>query len=268
MVKKFVIQNFSWLAVIILVLSMSSSKAATATPVKLGWNAANDVNVRGYALYYGITNQTTRTRRDVGLNLTSTVSNLIAGATYRIYAVSYNANGVESIPSNELAYFATTVTAPSTPAPPPPRVQIARQNNGSMLISYRATPGQVCGVQFAATPNPVAWQTLTNVTANSLSNIIALDTSASQVAKRFYRVAHTAQPLVSAITITRLANGAMRLSWTAPPFSVCRVTYAPYSSSTLWPTLANVVADAEGRASCVDPAAAVVSSRFYRVVMP
>jgi hypothetical protein len=58
------------------------------------------------------------------------------------------------------------------------------------------------------------------------------------------------------------------LDWTAPPFSTCRVIFAPNTNSTIWPTLTTVVTDAEGRASAIDPAAAVVSTRFYRIVMP
>lgn len=239
-----------------------------AAPIKLSWNAANDTAVKGYALYCGAVNQTSQSRMDVGTNLTGTVSNLIVGVNYRIYAVAYNATGMESVPSNELLFAPSVPLLPPTPTPSGPKLEIAKQANGSMRLSYKATPGLVCGIQFAATPNPTAWQTLTNVTATSVSNVIALDNSASLVSKRFYRVALSAQPLVSAIKLTRLSNGHMRLEWTAPPFSTCRVTYAPSTNSTIWPTLITVTTDAEGRASAIDPAAAVVSTRFYRVVMP
>lgn len=252
---------------LVLFLSSNLAQAVVATPIKLSWSAANDTSVKGYALYYGTLGQSTPSRADVGTNLNFTISNLVVGVTYRIYAVSYNVLGAESIPSNELLYTPTTpVTVPTQPAGP--RLQITQQANGSMKLSYLATPGQICGIQFAASPNPTAWQTLTNVTADSISNIVALDFSANKVAQRFYRVALSAQPLVSAITATRLANGYMRLDWTAPPLSTNRIVYAPFTNSTIWPTLATVVADAEGRAFVIDPAAATVSQRFYRVVLP
>ncbi len=269
MLKNFITQKCGWLIAIITIFTLSQNlaQAIVATPIKLSWHAANDPSVKGYALYYGLLNQATLQRADVGTNLNCTISNLVVGTTYRIYAVSYNVLGAESIPSNELFYTPPTpVTVPNPPTGP--RLQISRLSNGNMQLSYKATPGLVCGIQFAATPNPAAWQTLTNVTANSLSNVIAIDKSASKVAKRFYRVALSAQPLVSAITATRLANGYMRLDWTAPPFSTNRVIYAPFTTSTIWPTLTTVVADAEGRASAIDPAAAVVSQRFYRVFLP
>jgi len=263
MLKNCITRNNGWFIAIILVLALSQSlaQAVVATPIKLSWNAANDTTVKGYALYYGTLGQSIPSRADVGTNLNFTVSNLVVGVTYRIYAVSYNVFGAESIPSNELIY------TPPAPAPAP-RLQITKQANGSMKLSYKATPGLVCGIQFAATPTPSAWQTLTNVTADSISNIIALDISANKVAQRFYRVALSAQPLVSAITATRLANGYMRLEWTAPPLSTNRIVYAPFTNSTIWPTLTTVVADAEGRASVIDPVAANVGQRFYRVVLP
>lgn len=262
------IRSLIWCSALVLITAWGqhSASALVASPIKLSWNAANDPTVKGYALYYGLLTQSTPNRADVGTNLNCTISNLVVGTTYRIYAVSYNIFGAESVPSNELLY--TPPTPVTVPNPTGPRLQITRQANGTMLLSYKATPGLVCGIQFAATPNPPAWQTLANVTSDSLSNIIALDIAANKVAQRFYRVALSAQPLISAITATRLANGYMRLDWTAPPLSTNRVVYAPFTNSTIWPTLTTVVADAEGRASAVDPAAAIVNQRFYRVVMP
>lgn len=266
--KRCLARTGGWLAVLVLFLGSSHCPAAVtnAAPIKLSWNAANDTAVKGYALYYGAVNQISQNRVDVGTNLTCTISNLIVGVNYLIYAVAYSATGMESVPSNELLFAPSVPLLP--PAPSGPKLEITKQSNGSMKLSYKATPGLVCGIQFAATPNPAAWQTLTNVTASSISNVIALDSSANLVPKRFYRVALSAQPLVSAIKLTRLSNGYMRLDWTAPPLSSCRVTYAPNTNSTIWPTLTTVTADAEGRASAIDPAAAVVSTRFYRVVMP
>lgn len=264
--KNYFTRAIGWLpaCLLILVLGQPLGHALVATPIKLTWNPANDPTVKGYALYYGLLTQSTPNRADVGTNLNCTISNLVVGTTYRIYAVSYNIYGAESIPSNELLYTPPTPVA----APSGPRLEIARQANGSMQLSCKATPGLVCGIQFAATPNPAAWQTLANVTADSISNIIATDISAKLVPQRFYRVALAAQPLISAITPTRLPNGQMRLDWTAPPLSTNRVLYAPYTTSTIWPTLATVVADAEGRASVIDAAAAGISQRFYRVIMP
>ncbi len=235
-----------------------------AAPIQLSWDPAGDPSVRGYALYYGAVGQSPGTRLDVGTSLSGTISGLTVGATYWIYAVSYDTGGIESPPSNQLLF-----TAPAAPTGPKEReLELVRQTDGSMSLNYQGQPGQVYGIQFTSQLNPPVWQTLTNVTANSLSNVIALDISARAVPQRFYRVAHAAQPLLSAITPKKLANGYLQLSWTAPPYSTNRVQFAASPNATFWPTFAIVVADAEGRAVATDPAAAIISQRFYRVMMP
>lgn len=65
-----------------------------AKPITLGWNAASDVTVRGYAIYYGRTDLAANTRINAGTNLNCTISDLLVGVTYRIYAVSYDAAGI------------------------------------------------------------------------------------------------------------------------------------------------------------------------------
>lgn len=248
------------LGLVVLGFLPGPANAEIARPVRLGWDASTDPKVRGYALYYGAVGQTPGTRLDAGTNLFGTISNLTAGADYWIYAVSYDAANIESVPSNQLVFTA--------PAPPPPKLEIARQADGSMKLSYKAAPAQVCGFQFTSKLNPPVWQTLTNVTADSLGNVVALDLAAKAVPQRFYRVALAPQPLVSALTATRLSNGHLRLNWTAPPYSTNRVIFAAHPQATLWPTFTNVVADAEGRAAVTDAAPTSVSQRFYRVMLP
>lgn len=231
-----------------------------AKPITLGWNAATDVAVRGYAIYYGRANLTATTRINAGTNLSCTISGLLVGVTYRIYAVSYDTQGIESLPSNQLTF------TPITPAPP--RLQIARQANGSMTLSYAAGTNTTCAIQFAATPTAKYWQTLTNVAANQAGNIIVTDTTASRVPQRFYRVALKPQPLVSSIGIGRQSNGSMKLNWQTPPGAVCRVQSASSPTATTWTTRATITSNDEGQALYVDSTAAQASLRFYRVAMP
>jgi hypothetical protein len=262
---KFVSRGTVVLAVSLCLGQFASGRArgatVTAAPLTLGWSAASDATVRGYAIYYGRTNQTTTTRVDAGANLSCTVSGLIIGVTYRIYAVSYNAQGVESTASNQLLF--TPQTAPSAP-----RLQIARQSDGSMRLSYQVASNAVCAIQFAAKPNATYWQTLTNVTASQLGDVIATDFSASQVSQRFYRAALSSQPLISGITISRQPNGSMRLDWMTPPGATCQIQSAASPNAPTWTTRATVTANAEGQAAYVDATAASVSTRFYRVAMP
>jgi hypothetical protein len=234
-----------------------------ARPVTLGWYASLDTTVRGYAIYFGATNQTAPARIDTGTNLSCTISNLVVGTTYRLYAVSYNAQGVESLPSNQVQFTPTQAAVPGGP-----RLQITRQSDGSMKLDCLVGVNKTCAIQFAATPTAKYWQTLTNVAANQAGNVIATDFSASRVPQRFYRVSLTPQPLLSAITIARQSNGAMRLSWLTPPKAVCRVQSASSPAATTWATLTTVTANDEGQAVWVDQSATSATSRFYRVAMP
>ena len=120
-------------------------------PVTLGWNPPNDPNVKGYVLYYGLTNQSATNRVVVGTNLTVTVTNMLANATYRLYAVSYNTVNVESQPSNQLL-----VTLPAISS-----VKIACHTNRTMKLDCRAAAGTVCGIQFSPTMLPGSWRTTT-----------------------------------------------------------------------------------------------------------
>ncbi len=79
---------------------------ATAQPsVSLIWDPSPDTNVVGYALYYGNASGSYNSRLDVGTNLTGTVTGLTEGRTYYFVAVAYNAQGVESPPSNEVNFL-------------------------------------------------------------------------------------------------------------------------------------------------------------------
>jgi hypothetical protein len=258
-----------WLVVaglLMISLTRASAAGAPAPPIRLAWNPSTDPAVKGYAIYYGPVSQPSLIRINAGTGLFCTISNLVVGLTYRIYAVSYDAQNVESTPSNELLF--TPVAAPNPIPPAGARMQIARQPNGSMRLSSQVSPGTVCGIQFAATPNPVAWQTLTNVTASSIGEVIALDISANLVNQRFYRLALSAQPLLGAMTITRQADGNMLLRGTAPPGATCQIRYAIKPNPTSWQIRATVTADAEGRITYLDTTARYANSRFYRMVLP
>ena len=228
-----------------------------AKPITLGWDASADVAVCGYAIYFGRTNLTANTRLDAGTNLSCTISGLLVGVTYRIYAVSYDAQSIESPPSNQLTY---------TPAPP--RVQLARQANGGMSLSYFVGTNTTCAIQFAATPTPIYWQTLANVTPDQAGNLILTDTTANRVPQRFYRVALSAQPLTSPVRTTLQPGGSIQLDWTTPPVALSRIQYATNPNATTWTTLATVASNDEGQATYLDATAAGAELRFYRAVIP
>jgi hypothetical protein len=229
-----------------------------AMPVTLAWNPANDPTVTGYALYYGPTNQPATNRVDAGPGTTATIYGLRANVGYRLYAVSYNAVGLESAPSNDLLLTPPAIS----------RLQLARQSDGSMQLSGKAAPGTVCTIQFTPTLQPAAWQTLKHTTADQVGNVIALDTSGNKAPGRFYRVALGALPLLGGLQIQRQADGNMLLSGKAPPGASCRVQYAASPNATSWLTLKTVTAGADGTVTSLDTTARQVTRRFYRMAMP
>lgn len=148
-----------------------------SVPLTLAWDAANDLSVRGYAIYYGFTNQPATNRLDAGANLRVTLFNLQASRGYRMYAVSYNAEGIESIPSNQIQ-----VTLPAMS-----RLSLTRLSDGKMQLYFRAAPGTACRIQYASQPAGGTWQTWTNLTTDLVGEARVVDASAPGAARRFYR---------------------------------------------------------------------------------
>lgn len=232
--------------------------SGSAMPITLAWERPEDPNVVGFALYYGLTNQPVAIRVDAGSNTTVTIFGLRAGEGYRLYAVSYNAAGTESVPSNELL-----VTPPAIS-----RLQLQRQTNGVMQVSGKAAPGTVCTIQFTPTLQPALWRTLRQATADQLGNIVALDADADKVGSRYYRLALGALPLLGEMQVQPQADGTMLLRGLAPPGAECRVEYAFTPDASLWLTLGTVTADAEGNVTVVDATAPQAQQRFYRMALP
>jgi polysaccharide biosynthesis/export protein len=119
----------------ILALSwLASITRVVAADVTLAWDADSDPNVVGYRLHSGITSGVYTQTTEVGSALAVSVSNLVNGNTYFFVVTAYNAAAVDSAPSNEVSYTAST----STPTPPP---------------TPTPTPGDVVKLSFPATPD-------------------------------------------------------------------------------------------------------------------
>jgi len=159
-----------------------------AMPVTLAWNAVEDPSVSGYALYYGPANQPATNRVDAGATTTATIAGMLANVEYRIYAVSYAADGLESLPSNELLLTLPAIS----------RLKLARQPDGSMRLTGRAAPGTVCNVLFTSTLYPTIWELLGESIADQIGNFVTIDDTAGQASQRFYRVELGAKRLIGA----------------------------------------------------------------------
>lgn len=146
-------------------------------------------------------------------------------------------------------------------------MQVARESNGAMKLSGLVAPEAYVQVQFASMLG-APWTPLGNVFADAEGRFTYTDHTASTTGNRFYRFVVLPTPPLTHMTITRLANGHMKLTGTAPAGAVCRVLHAPQLNATNWPVLATVTANAEGQLEYVDPTAPQAGSRFYRFFLP
>src|SRR2546425_4955998 len=95
--------RFLLLGLSALFLTWSPFAQATQS-VTLAWDRSTDTTVTGYKLYYTDVGTGTTTTITAGNVTSNTVPGLLEARTYAFDVVSYNASGVESVPSNVINY--------------------------------------------------------------------------------------------------------------------------------------------------------------------
>jgi hypothetical protein len=148
-------------------------------PVTLAWDASPDASVTGYALYYGLADESVTNRVDVGPAQSVTLTNLYAVSNYFFYVVAYNVLGMESVPSGVLTYSPLALT----------KLRMSTLEDGSTVLQFRSGAGSPCRVEYSSTLNATQWQTLTVTNADSGGDVSIHDPTVGQVASRFYRAA-------------------------------------------------------------------------------
>ena len=240
-------------------VNLPASVALPASPCTLAWNLSQDVSVAGYALYFGIVGSSTTNRQDLGMTNTVTLFNLVASSNYFFYVVAYDADGVESPPSNVLYYTPQALSS----------LKLVSPVQGTMNLHFRAAPGSVCLIQYTPSLNPAQWQILGSATADSNGNITITDQMPGNTARRFYRAMLYSNPQVlSALAITCSAAGIITLQFHAASSTVCRVQYTPSLNPPQWQTLGSATADSNGNVTMTDQVSGNAPSRFYRAVTP
>jgi hypothetical protein len=237
---------------------LPASVALPASPCTLGWNQSQDVSVAGYVLYYGITGSTTN-RQVLGMTNTVTLFNLLVSSNYFFYLTAYDAEGVESSPSN-VVYYKPQVLSP---------LKLTFPVQGTMNLQFSAAPGSVCLIEYTPTLNPAQWQILGSATADSNGNITITDSEAGSSSTRFYRAALYSNPQVlSSLKLASVVAGTVTLQFHAVPGTVCRVQYTPSLNPPQWQTLGSATADANGNVTMTDQVSGNTPGRFYRGVVP
>lgn len=226
-----------------------------SAPVILTWDPANDPSVQGYGIYYGLTNQPATNHVNAGTNLTVRLFDLLANTGYHFYAISYDAAGKESVPSNQLLLTPSVLS----------RVRLARLATGDFRLALRAAPGSVCQVEYADTPNSGTWQTLGLATADANGDVAVIDPPSPQRPSRFYRVARLANPPpFTRLQLAKQANGVIRLNLNGSPGTTWSLQYAAAPGDPQWTTFATVTANAVGDAAAINLLPNNSTSRFYR----
>ena len=251
-----------WLVSGLLVLPglsrLEGAVALPAGPCTLAWNLSQDVSVTGYALYFGIAGSSATNRQVLGMTNTVTLFNLLASSNYFFYVVAYDAEGVESLPSNVL-YYQPQVLSP---------LKLTSPVRGTMSLQFRVAPESVCLIQYTPTLHPTQWQILGSATADLNGNIVITDPTAGSSPSRFYRAVLQSIPQVlSSLKLVSPVAGTVNLQFHALPGAVCQVQYTPSLNPAQWQTLANATADTNGNVTLADQPPANTPSRFYRAVL-
>jgi hypothetical protein len=151
---------------------------AVAQGVSLGWNPSTSTNVAGYAVHYGTESGVYTTRIDAGTNTSASISGLSGGMTYYFVVSAYDAQAVESNPSNEAMF--TVAAAPMV-------MQMVVGDGGVMTFNWSAVAGQSYQLQYKTDLNQTNWNNLGSVTTASNTLASAFDTIGPDN-QRFYRL--------------------------------------------------------------------------------
>jgi len=248
----------SGLLILLAFTRLEGAVALPASPCTLWWNQSPSSSVVGYVLYYGINGSATN-RQVMGKIYATTLFNLLTSSNYFFYVTSYDADGVESPPSNVLHYKPQALSL----------LKLTSPTTGTMNLQFRAAPASICLIEYTPTLNPAQWQILGTATADANGDIMITDSQAGESPARFYRAVLYANPQVlSSVTLTSMVAGQVTLQFHAVPGTVCRVQYTPSLNAPQWQTLGSATTDANGNVTMTDQPPASTPSRFYRAVTP
>jgi hypothetical protein len=119
--------------------------------------------VAGYRVYYGTTSGAYTSQIDAGTNTTSIINNLLLDEIYYFAVTAYTADGLESLPSNEISYFVPFLSPATSGGNQPPTLNFL----ATVIINENAPPQTVrlYGITSGST-NEVQTLTVTAVAGN------------------------------------------------------------------------------------------------------
>src|SRR5581483_2859026 len=203
----------SFLRVVTLQIFLCASAWAANTPVQqsvmLAWDPSTDPTTVGYCLYYGSASGNYTTRVDLKTNTTVTVTNLTGGQTYYFAATAYNAANVESPPSNEASFVASTNPPPSLN---PVNTQYVNAL-GRLLVTNKATTPNTVGRVYTYTLDPGAPTGMRiNPSTGLLSWFAPMSAAGNSYAVTVHVTDNAVPPASTAQTLTVVVNHGLQLS--------------------------------------------------------
>jgi hypothetical protein len=165
----------AWVALVALAVFLGRA-ADAAQSLTLAWNPSAASGVAGYHIYYGDDGTNFQYEMDAGTNTTYEVTGLVEGQTVSFVVTSYNAQGVESTPSNLISYIVPGMVSVSPKAGP----------RSPAVINFPVAPGHTYQVQ--ASVDLATWSTIWQTTATNNAWTQFKDVEGANLKMRFYRL--------------------------------------------------------------------------------
>jgi hypothetical protein len=164
-------------SVAILALALVLGPAADAAQsLALTWNPSAAAGVAGYHIHYGNDGTNFQYEVDAGTNTSYLVTGLQESQTNSFIVTAYNAQGVESAPSNLISYLVPGLVELAPKAGP----------RTATVIRFVVAPGHTYQVQ--ASVNLTTWDTIGQTTATSNAWTQFEDLAGANLKLRFYRL--------------------------------------------------------------------------------
>ena len=150
--------------------------ALTVPDVALAWDPSPDSSVVGYRLHSGMKSGFYTEHVDVGTPAFSAVTGLSKGGAYYFAVTAYNAEGIESDPSNEISFVVPGALRLGKSVSPldPVRIEFPVESGRSYILQ--------------ASGNLQTWRNLWQTVGETNGWIAFTDTNATMFTKRFYRL--------------------------------------------------------------------------------
>lgn len=144
--------------------------------VILAWDPSPDESVVGYYLYTGTEPGQYTAHEDLGDRTTTAVSGLTKGVTYYFAVTAYNAEGLESDPSNEISFVVPGIL----------RMAPNSSTNGATHVEFPVEAGRTYILQ--ASEDLSSWTSIWETLGTTNGWIRFTDTNSVAISQRFYRL--------------------------------------------------------------------------------